>query len=202
MMNYTIEQAKIDLQNINNELSLYDKMLKVASIITKVSEDKNIYNMPIVVGGLSMEIYTGSQYTTQDIDFVTSASIRLKKVLMELGFTHESRIYIYESLGVAVDIPDTALEFSEAYDRLIKFELDENSDDYVYVISIEDILLDRLEDYGHADNERYVKYLLTVNYSNIDFEYIKKELSARDKDALINFNQWIEDIENQINTEK
>lgn len=121
MMNYNIEQAKTDLRNINNDLPLIDKMLKVASIITKVSDDKNIYNKPIVVGGLSMEIYTGSHYTTQDIDFVTSASIKLKELLLELGFTHESRIYICESLGVAVDIPDTTLEFTESYDRLIKF---------------------------------------------------------------------------------
>ncbi|MFQ3843264.1 DUF6036 family nucleotidyltransferase [Staphylococcus pseudoxylosus] len=196
MSSYTISEAKQQLDDISPDLPLIDRMLKVAVIITKLTEDKKIHNNSIIVGGLSMEIHSHSFYTTQDIDFVTSASIKLKTILKQLGFNDDNRVFIYEKLDVAVDIPDNALEFSESYDRLVKYYINET--DYVYVVSVEDIILDRLEDYDYADTENYTKYAITINYIDLDVNYIRKEIGKRDKDALNIFNKWLDEIEQQI----
>lgn len=95
-MSYSVEQAKYDLSEIDINEPLKERMLKVTSIITKYMEEhtKQISDVPIVVGGLAMEIYTNSEYTTRDIDLVSTASIKLKELLSDLGFKKE-RIYIF-----------------------------------------------------------------------------------------------------------
>ncbi|WP_166626766.1 hypothetical protein [Jeotgalicoccus sp. S0W5] len=86
-MTYSISEAKVDLDNIAEDEKLFDCMIKVASIITSLLEGKvKQSDMPIIVGGLSLEIYTESQYTTDDIDLVTSAYNIIEDNLLEIGF--------------------------------------------------------------------------------------------------------------------
>ncbi|GAB3058858.1 hypothetical protein ACFOU0_04480 [Salinicoccus sesuvii] len=94
-MTYNIEQARIDMNSISSDSSLSDKMLEVSAIITRLmSEEVNEGDLPIIVGGLSLEIFTESKYTTHDIDFLTSASGKTKEILSEIGFVHEEQIFI------------------------------------------------------------------------------------------------------------
>lgn len=62
-----IHQAKVELKSLRDKPK-YEAMLKTASIVTQLLEPYNI--KPIIVGGLSVEIYTQQEYSTRDIDFV------------------------------------------------------------------------------------------------------------------------------------
>src|SRR5699024_1622195 len=106
----------------------YDTMIKTAAIITKMLEKHNI--KPIVVGGLSVEIYTQRDYSTRDIDFVSD------------GFTiiKEGRHFYRVENEVAVEIPDNHLEGD--INKVIKVNIDKEL--YLYLISLEDIIIDRL----------------------------------------------------------
>lgn len=77
-MNYSISHAKEDMSKISLEEPLRDRMLKVAAIITNYMEEKVTHtsDLPIIVGGLAMEVYTSSKYVTRDIDLVSTASIK------------------------------------------------------------------------------------------------------------------------------
>ncbi|WP_271398982.1 hypothetical protein [Salinicoccus roseus] len=189
-MNYNENDARADIDSISSETELYDRMIKVAAIITKLMEGHvKVSDLPIIVGGLSMEIYTESKYTTHDIDFVTSASKEMEEKLLAIGFENSERVFQHKRLNVAVDIVDSVLEPSD-YDGLTKLEVD--NDKYIYVQSIESILYDRVLDYERMDNELYSVYLISIAYDEIDFDYLKREVKTADPDALIALEKWIE----------
>ena len=188
-MNYSVEQARNDLSEIDITEPLKDRMLKVASVITKYMEEHTtqISDVPIVVGGLAMEIYTNSEYTTRDIDVVSTASIKLKELLNDLGFKKE-RIYIYEPLKIAIDIVDETLDPMD-YNDINKIEL---TDSHIYSISKEGLLYNRALDYTYEDNKIFSVYLMANSPDDIDFEKVKNDLKEVDKDAAIAFEEWVE----------
>lgn len=188
-MHYTINQAKIDLENIDKCEPLVERMLKVASILTKVldAEVTQMNDKPIIVGGLAMEIYTHSEYTTHDIDFVTTASIRLTQILNELGFKKYT-VFEYEPLNVAVQIMAEPLD-PMRYEETQTIELEDGN--RIYCISREGLLYNRALDYESHDNKMYSIYLLTQDLDDIDTEQIIKDLEYQDIDASNEFKNWV-----------
>src|SRR5690606_8579503 len=86
-----------------------------------------------------------------------------------IGFKREGRIYYHEDIEVVIDVVDNALEGS--YEKLVKLQLDQER--YVYVISMEDIILDRLRGFENSDSNEWGLRLLASNFDSIDLEYIK-----------------------------
>lgn len=188
-MNYSISHAREDLSKIRLEEPLRDRMLKVAAIITKYMEEKVTHtsDLPIIVGGLAMEVYTSSKYVTRDIDLVSTASIKLGELLLELGFNKE-RVYIYSPLKVAVDIVDEVMD-PQNYEGINKIKIDDAN--HVYVISKEDILYNRALDYTYEDNRNFSIYLMANSPNDIDFDQVKSNLKKVDREALAAFEEWL-----------
>lgn len=61
-----MQKAKEALELLQDK-SKFEKLLHIAAIITDLVLPLDI--RPIIVGGLSVEIYTLNGYATQDIDF-------------------------------------------------------------------------------------------------------------------------------------
>lgn len=173
-MNYSISHAREDMSKLSLEEPLRDRMLKVAAIITKYMEEKVTHtsDLPIIVGGLAMEVYTSSKYVTRDIDLVSTASIKLEEFLLELGFEKE-RIYIYSPLKIAVDIVDEVMD-PQNYEGINKLEIEDSK--HVYIISKEDILYNRVLDYTYEDNQVFSIYLMANSPDDINFEQVKSNL--------------------------
>jgi predicted nucleotidyltransferase len=114
-------------------------MLRVSAILTALLEKHRI--KPIIVGGLAVEIYTRSEYTTADIDLILSRRDLANELLIELGFTKEGRHWYHEELLISIEIPGDMLQDAD-YERIIELQLPESRK--VFVIGIEDIILDRL----------------------------------------------------------
>lgn len=186
-----IQWAKTEIEKLipikEDKLST---MLATASIITTLMEPiprKDAY--PIVVGGLAVEIYTQGDYTTRDIDFVTSSSIALRELLPKIGFKREGRIFYHEGIEIVIDVVDNALEGS--YEKLVKLQLDQER--YVYVISMEDIILDRLRGFENSDSNEWGLRLLASNYDSVDLEYIKAGAVGPEK---VELKRWLAAIDN------
>lgn len=186
-----IQWAKIEIEKlIHIKEDKLSTMLATASIITTLMEPihrKDAY--PIVVGGLAVEIYTQGDYTTRDIDFVTSSSIALREILPKIGFKREGRIYYHEAIEIVIDVVDNALEGS--YEKLVMLQLDQER--YVYVISMEDIILDRLRGFENSDSNEWGLRLLASNFDSVDLEYIKAEAVGPEKAEL---ERWLTVINN------
>src|SRR5690625_1830334 len=128
-----IEQAIEKLENLTN-MSKFDVMIQVAAIITKLLEVNEV--KPIIVGGLSVEIYTDGHYTTRDIDFVSPNYEIIADLLTSLKFKKEGRHFYREDIEIAIEIPGHYL--AGDLDRVSKVYIDNEL--YVYVISKEDII--------------------------------------------------------------
>ncbi|MFT8312109.1 MAG: nucleotidyltransferase [Sporolactobacillus sp.] len=186
-------EAKSELKKINPE-NKFTAMLKVAAIITKVLGTKNI--KPVIVGGLSVEIYTQSDYTTRDIDFVTPGYEIIEETLKRLDFIKENRHFYRDDIEISIEIPDSYLAGDR--NRVVQVWISKDSDDFVYVISLEDIILDRLRAATAWQSSEDLKWgflLLSANTEKVDVPYLFDHTETDDEREELKY--WLNSIKNQ-----
>jgi hypothetical protein len=147
-------------------------MLITAAIITKLLETEQV--RPIIVGGFSLAIYTDESYTTRDIDFVVSEKNKIDIVLKQLGFKRGNQNYIHEKNEIVIDLPGEKLAGS--LDKINKVIVDDFEDLYVYVISCEDIIMDRLRAYLYWKEDiskEWGMQMLAIHEKSLDIKYMK-----------------------------
>ncbi|RWR12183.1 hypothetical protein QNH23_13865 [Siminovitchia fortis] len=74
----SIEHAKTRISSLIGK-SKFEKMVGVAAVLTELLAERKV--KPIIVGGLAVELYTKSDYTTVDIDLVISGG-RLPGIIL------------------------------------------------------------------------------------------------------------------------
>lgn len=187
-----IEEAKMKLYSLKNK-SKHEKMLEAAAIITQLSEINGV--QPIVVGGLSVEIYTQQEYTTMDIDFVSDGYHIIENILCELDFNKKGRIFYNDAIEVAVEIPDNHLAGS--YDKLVRYYIEDES--YIYLISVEDIILDRLRaglHWGSEDDLLWAFNIFSSNYQELDISYLKEKTEVNSEEKELD--EWIRQLNKDV----
>ncbi|WP_088003407.1 hypothetical protein [Gottfriedia solisilvae] len=151
-----------------------ERMIQFSAIFTEILE-KNGVTKPIVVGGLSLEIYTSNNYTTYDIDFVLSGRDKAGEILTNLGFNQSGKDWYHPKLGISVEIPDNSLDGDES--KVTKLDVGNR---YIYLISIEDILIHRLQSAVATNNQVDREWgfrLLVIYHEDLDIPYIESQLS-------------------------
>jgi predicted nucleotidyltransferase len=184
----SINEAKQRLTELESK-STFEKMVQVAAILTKLLEKKHI--RPVIVGGLAVEIYTRSDYTTVDIDMIVSDRELAGEILKELGFTIEGRHWYHERLLVSIEIPNDMLE--DADDSKVT-EIQITDELKIFVIGIEDIILDRLRACIHwksTSDCEWGKRMYLLHHERLDIEYIK-EMSKKDLTMKL-LEQWLQE---------
>ena len=175
------------------EKSQYEQMVHAAAIITKLLESENI--RPIVVGGLSVNLYTQNNYATRDIDFVSDGFEKISRILSSLGFEKDGRHFYHADIEVAIEIPSSYLDGD--YDKVVKVEID--NDKYIYLISIEDIIHDRLKAAVHwssLEDREWGFKLLTGNFNDVDLAYLYNKLETVPEQLELDL--WIEKIKSEV----
>jgi len=75
-------------------LSKHERMVQICALLTAYFKKDNI--QPIIVGGLSVELYTRNNYTTYDIDLIADERDKFDKLLTgELDFIKEGRSWYH-----------------------------------------------------------------------------------------------------------
>ncbi|MFZ5596155.1 MAG: UbiD family decarboxylase [Bacillota bacterium] len=171
-----------DIENIKHKLSQliylplerFHRNIKVIGYITFLLKKININ--PIIVGGHAVELYTAGHYTTFDVDLVLSGYNYAREILESLGFNKNvgERHWYHKELALAIEIPDNIL--CGSMDKVI--EVTDEEGYCVYVIGIEDLILDRVRAaiYWNSSSDReWAFYLMNAQWDDIDLQYLKDE---------------------------
>ncbi|MDO8589408.1 MAG: hypothetical protein Q7T82_20485 [Armatimonadota bacterium] len=163
--------------------SVVSRLMRVASVITDAFVEVGA-SPPVVVGGLAVETYTAGGYTTKDIDMIAEDPRLETAVMTALGFRKKPGVRHYEhpSLDVMVEFPTGPLEGSS--ERIADVQLEGGG--RVYVIGVEDIILDRLAAYEHWDHRRansedatQAVSLIVAHRARIDWDYLQQTADLR-----------------------
>ncbi len=99
--------------------------------------------VPVLVGGAAVEILTGGAYTTGDLDFVGLVPGPVRRELEANGFRKSGRHWIHQQQHIFLEFPGETLAPEE---RAVHREAFGHE---VIVVSIEDLLVDRLGAWAH-----------------------------------------------------
>ncbi|WP_163527347.1 hypothetical protein [Halobacillus ihumii] len=172
----TVEDLKEALNYLEDKPK-FERQLEFAALLTDYFKSKGI--VPIVVGGLSVEIYTRNDYHTHDIDFVSDGWHLYDDLLTnQLGFQRTEREWYHLDTEIAVEIPSNHLEGS--LDRVYEITLPNSKK--LYVIGIEDIIIHRIEGIAFAlkfpeDDEDYewAYRMFLIHKDDVDLEYLEEQ---------------------------
>ena len=99
--------------------------------------------VPVLVGGAAVELYTGGAYTTGDVDLVGAVNPGVARALRAAGFERHGRHWIHEPAQVFLEFPGSALGAEETAAWI------DVEGRRILVISIEDLVVDRLGAWEH-----------------------------------------------------
>ncbi len=148
-------------------------------LLTQEAEKRNL--KPIVVGGSAVDFYTEGIYSSYDIDLVSKERKIIGEILENIfNFKPRGRHWINEQMGLSVEIPESNLAGDTDKLTIIKI-----SNLKVYVIGLEDLIIDRLSACVYWKSQRdcdQAKYMIKYYKNRLDFGYLEKK--ARDEGIL------------------
>lgn len=122
-----------DLSGILELAEGLERTAALAEWVQALYED----DLPVLVGGAAVELYSGGSYTSGDLDFVGEVPRTVAARLRGAGFEKRGRHWIHEG-GVFVEFPASSLEPHERVTTL------RSAGHHVLTLSPEDVLVDRL----------------------------------------------------------
>ena len=156
------------LQTLKGMPNTWKRRLFFVAILTKALERDGL--KPVVVGGHAVEFYTLGDYATKDIDIVMAESHRLDDILNAWGFTRQGRHWYHEEFDIAIEVPSSTLAGDMG--RLVEVEVEGLP---VYLIGIEDIIIDQINALVHWKSTRdgeWAQEMLCLHAGEIDREYL------------------------------
>ena len=165
------------------------RQMTVAAIITV--EMERLGSKVVLVGGSAMEFYTVAQYMTVDIDLIATKPDDIATVMNSLGFVNNGGTWMFsEDERIIVEFPVGPLAGS--FDKIQPVMV---GVDTVYVIGLEDIILDRLlaAKFWNDGSELWAEFLLLSRNDEIDWRYLLRR--SREEDCA----DWLSRIRRRVN---
>lgn len=158
------------LDRVRETPDVLTKRLLFMGALTAALEPTGI--TPVVVGGNAVEFYTAGGYATGDIDII-APSEPVDAVLRNWGFSKEGRHWYSDDYGIVIEAPGLFLE-REQYEKALQVEIDDLK---VYLIAVEDLIVDRLSAYVHwksEDDRFWARELLALHTAELDRDYLAR----------------------------
>ncbi|MFZ2410909.1 MAG: hypothetical protein WAW23_05005 [Candidatus Methanoperedens sp.] len=160
-----------ELQKIASIENLVDKKLYFMGLLTREAEKRKV--QPIVVGGSAVDFYTEGIYPSHDIDLVSNRKIIGEILENTFGFKPSGRHWINEQIGLSVEIPDSRLAGDK--DKVTVIRIGKLN---VYVIGIEDLIVDRINACVHWKSQTdcdQALFMIKYYRKRLDFGYLEKK---------------------------
>jgi len=126
----------------------------------------------IVVGGSAIEFHTVGEYTSGDVDIVSSRSDDLRKVLHQWKFTGGPRVWLNEDVGIVVDL----VEYPYTGD-LARTQVYSTLYGTIRVAAVEDLLVKTLASAKHwkiPGDIDHAKLLALLYRDRLDWDYVRE----------------------------
>ncbi len=147
-------------ERLKQALALKDETERKLAVVSVIDEQlRRIEWRAIVIGGLAVEFWTDGAFTTTDVDLYLPHGPAVDDLLAELGFAKEGRHWILREHDLFVEAPAS---FPAEEEEVSEVEL--STGDRVLVLSVEDVLIDRLHQFvagGHRDVAEQAMTLLS-----------------------------------------
>ncbi|MGB8215945.1 MAG: DUF6036 family nucleotidyltransferase [Candidatus Methanoperedens sp.] len=167
-----------ELEKISSIENLVDRKLYFMGLLTQEAEKRKV--RPIVVGGSAVDIYTEGIYPSHDIDLVSNRKIIGEILENVFNFKQSGRHWINEQIGLAVEVPGSSLAGDK--DKITVARIENLK---VYIIGLEDLIIDRLNACVHWKSETdcdQARYIIRYYRDRLDFGYLEKK--AKDEGIL------------------
>jgi len=148
-----------------------------------------------VVGGSAIEFYTAGEYTSGDVDVVSSRNERLREILRNWGFRRDGRIWFHEDLDLVVDIHRYPYTGDVGKTTVVSTPYG-----LVRLAAIEDLLVKRListKFWRIKDDFEQAKLLAIEFADRIDWEYVERFARQEDVVDLLTILREIADARNK-----
>ena len=125
----------------------------------------------IVVGGSAIEFYTSGQYTSGDIDVVTTASVNWAKIRRAWKFQEQGRVWYSSVLGIVIDFVKPPYTYDITRTQVLV-----TPHGSLRVAAIEDLLVKRLisaKFWRRPDDIEHAKLLALAHWDRIDWDYVR-----------------------------
>lgn len=172
-----ISFTRQQLHLLSQKPSSFERNFEAIGYITACLRHAGIH--PIVVGGQAVELYTFSHYATVDVDLVLNGYEMAGNIFESIGFIPKGagqRHWYHAELDLPLEIPDSVLFGS--MDKVNEISIHDVS---VFVIGIEDLILDRLRAGVHwnsnSDHE-LAEILLDAYNGKLDIDYMDQQASS------------------------
>ena len=183
-------KSYVDLKKEISKLAVKKKVaacVELVGVFTEMMAEHKI--KPIIVGGLAVEIYTRCGYFIDDIDIMVKNSGLLKSVLDKLGFDMLGKHWYSEEIDVGLDIFNVDPQIS--LERISHIKLSSGRE--IYVLGMEDIILDRLRSYyKHNSNHDYewAFRIYKIHRGILDIDYLLENAASLNDGAVAMISKW------------
>jgi hypothetical protein len=105
---YNFQIVSMEIEEI---LTLSESPARTAALVAWLkSLFENEDDVPVLVGGAAVELFTVGAYTTGDIDLVGAVTSSVRAALEVAGFERHGRHWIHEQAQVFIEFPGSALD--------------------------------------------------------------------------------------------
>jgi len=157
------------VQELNRATSPTERRLHFAALLASAGEVST--DEFIVVGGSAIEFYTSGQYTSGDIDIVTTPSANWAKILRAWKFEQQGRIWYSSDLMIVIDFVKPPYTYDVTRTQLLVTPYGS-----LRIAAIEDLLVKRLisaKFWKTPGDIEHAKLLAIAHWDGIDWEYVK-----------------------------
>jgi hypothetical protein len=127
---------------------------------------------PVIVGGTAVDFYTRGLFPSRDIDIIGDRKAIGEILEKKFGFYRMGRHWGSEKLGIYIEVPNDRLSGDDP-NRIATVT---TCGMKMYVIGIEDLIIDRLNACVHWKSNtdcKQAEYMIRYYSSKLDVEYLK-----------------------------
>lgn len=143
----------------------------------------------ILVWWSAVEFWTNSNVKSFDIDIVYHTNEDIWEILQDYWFNREWRYFSNSELWIHLECPWTILDWKRDPDSILLSWKDTNA----LVISIEDLIIDRLQQLSqwNKECEWHIIMMLLTKVREIDFVFLKERIKEEWLEKVFDFSNFI-----------